>query len=75
MDDAACHPGTGWGLAGALYLVLISPVAGPYSLVQASAGQAAVKSLLYAALGDVGDPSDRRCSNGVGGSSRCATTR
>jgi peptidoglycan/LPS O-acetylase OafA/YrhL len=50
VDEAARHPGTLWGLAAALYLVLISPVAGPYSLVQASPGQAAVKSVLYAAL-------------------------
>jgi peptidoglycan/LPS O-acetylase OafA/YrhL len=50
VDAAARHPGTVWGLAAALYLVLISPVAGPYSLVQATPGQAAVKSLLYAVL-------------------------
>lgn len=50
VDAAAHHPGTVWGLAVALYLVLISPVAGPYSLVQATAGQAAVKSLLYAVV-------------------------
>ena len=39
LDAVARHPGTLWGLAGALYLVLVSPVAGPYSLVQASPGQ------------------------------------
>jgi peptidoglycan/LPS O-acetylase OafA/YrhL len=50
VDDVARHPGTLWGLAAALYLVLISPVAGPYSLVHATPGQAAVKSILYATL-------------------------
>ncbi|HSF99302.1 MAG TPA: acyltransferase [Ornithinibacter sp.] len=50
VDDVATHPGTVWGLAVALFLVLISPVAGPYSLTQASPGQAVVKSVLYAVV-------------------------
>ena len=51
MDELHRYPGTVWALAGGLYLVAVSPVAGPYSLAQASPGQAAVKNLLYAAIG------------------------
>lgn len=50
VDDLVQKPWTVWGLAIALYLVLISPIAGPYSLAQASPGEAATKSLLYGVL-------------------------
>lgn len=50
LDHVARHPGTVWGVAAGLFLVLTSPVAGPYSLIQATPGQAAVKSILYALL-------------------------
>ncbi|MGL5927860.1 MAG: acyltransferase family protein [Dermatophilaceae bacterium] len=51
LDQVAQRPGTVWGAAAAVYLVVISPVAGPYSLAQATPGQAVVKSLAYATLG------------------------
>ncbi len=51
MDELHRYPGTVWALAGGLYLVAISPVAGPYSLAQAAPGQSAIKNLLYAAIG------------------------
>jgi len=51
LDDAGSHPGSVWGLAGALYLVAASPVAGPYTLAPAAPGEAATKSLLYALIG------------------------
>ena len=51
LDLAARHPGTVWGLAVALYLVAVSPVAGPYSLVPPTPGAAASKSIIYALLG------------------------
>ena len=51
LDEIHRHPGTVWALAGGVYLVAISPVAGPYSLVPPAPGEAVVKSLLYAGLG------------------------
>ncbi len=51
MDRLLSSPGTLWATAGALYLVCISPVAGPYRLVEYSPGEAAVKNALYAILG------------------------
>lgn len=50
VDELAAHPSTVWGLALALYLIIASPIAGPYSLEPPTGGQAAVKSLLYAAF-------------------------
>ncbi|MEO7422607.1 MAG: acyltransferase [Ornithinibacter sp.] len=47
IDDLVPQPWSLWGLALALYLVLVSPIAGPYSLAQATTGEAAVKSFLY----------------------------
>lgn len=51
LDEAGGHAGSLWGLAAALYLVAVSPVAGPYSLAPAAPGEAATKSLLYALIG------------------------
>ncbi|MEO5982718.1 MAG: acyltransferase [Pedococcus sp.] len=51
IDTLAEHPGTAWAVAAALYLVLASPVAGPYDLLPPTAGQAAVKNLLYGLFG------------------------
>ena len=51
LDEARRSPGSVWGLAAALYLVAISPVAGPYSLAPPAPGQAATKSILYALIG------------------------
>ncbi|CCH69163.1 Acyltransferase 3 [Phycicoccus elongatus Lp2] len=45
------HRRTVWALAGAVYLVATSVVAGPYSLKAPTPGEAATKSLLYAAFG------------------------
>lgn len=50
LDELAASPSTVWATAGALYLVAISPVAGPYRLVAATPGEAATKNLLYAVL-------------------------
>jgi peptidoglycan/LPS O-acetylase OafA/YrhL len=51
LDTLAEHPGTSWAVAAALYLVLVSPIAGPYDLSPPTAGQAAVKNLLYGLFG------------------------
>lgn len=51
VDTLADHPGTAWAVAAALYLVLSSPVAGPYDLSPPTAGQAALKNLLYGLFG------------------------
>jgi len=51
LDLAARHPGTVWSLAGALYLLIVSPIAGPYALAPPTSGQAAVKSFVYGLLG------------------------
>lgn len=51
LDDLVNHPWTVWATAGALYLVLISPVAGPYDLSPATPGEAATKNLLYGVFG------------------------
>ena len=51
LDTLAEHPGTAWAVAAALYLVLASPVAGPYGLLPPTAGEAAVKNLLYGLFG------------------------
>lgn len=51
LDDLADHPWTVWALAGGLYLVLISPIAGPYDLSPATPGQVATKNLLYGVFG------------------------
>ena len=51
LDDLAPRSWTVWALAAALYLILVSPVAGPYDLSPAAPGQAAIKNLFYGALG------------------------
>lgn len=51
LDDVASHPWTSWGLAAGVYLVLATPVAGPYSLVPAEPWQAVIKSLGYGLFG------------------------
>ncbi|MFC8500725.1 acyltransferase family protein [Pedococcus sp. NPDC057267] len=51
LDDLAPRSWTVWGVAVGLYLVLVSPVAGPYDLSPATPGQAATKNLLYGILG------------------------
>jgi peptidoglycan/LPS O-acetylase OafA/YrhL len=51
LDDLAPRPWTVWAVAAGLYLVLVSPVAGPYDLSPATPGQAATKNLLYGILG------------------------
>ena len=51
VDTLAEHPGTAWAVAAALYLVLASPVAGPYGLLPPTAGEAALKNLLYGLFG------------------------
>lgn len=48
LDALVARPGTLWGMALALFLVLTSPVAGPYSLTLATPFEAAVKSIGYA---------------------------
>lgn len=47
VDELLQHPWSVWGLALGLYLVLVSPVAGPYSLAQATPAEAATKSFAY----------------------------
>jgi peptidoglycan/LPS O-acetylase OafA/YrhL len=51
LDDLTAHPFTVWGLALGLYLVVMSPVAGPYDLSPATPGQAATKNLIYGMFG------------------------
>jgi peptidoglycan/LPS O-acetylase OafA/YrhL len=51
LDDLARHPWTVWSLAAGLYLVIISPLGGPYDLSPPTPGQAATKNVAYAALG------------------------
>jgi peptidoglycan/LPS O-acetylase OafA/YrhL len=51
LDTLGEHPGTCWGIAAALYLVLTSPLAGPYDLSPPTVGQAVVKNLLYGFFG------------------------
>lgn len=48
LDELADHPLTTWSLAGALFLLLTTPVAGPYDLSTAGAGAVVVKNLGYA---------------------------
>jgi peptidoglycan/LPS O-acetylase OafA/YrhL len=51
LDDLARHPGTVWALAAGLYLVIISPLGGPYDLSPPTPGQAATKNVVYAVFG------------------------
>ncbi len=48
VDTLVAQPGTLWALAAAVFLVLASPVAGPYSLALTTPFAAAVKSIGYA---------------------------
>ncbi|HMM94506.1 acyltransferase [Phycicoccus sp.] len=48
LDLLAGSPSTAWALAATLFLVLASPVAGPYSLAPPTPFEAGSKSLLYA---------------------------
>lgn len=47
LDLLARHAPTTWALAAALFLVLASPLAGPYSLTAPTPFEAATKNLLY----------------------------
>lgn len=51
LDVLAEAPGTCWALAGAVYLLMTTRVAGPYGLEPATTLEAAVKNLGYAAIG------------------------
>jgi peptidoglycan/LPS O-acetylase OafA/YrhL len=46
-DVLTDHPWTCWGLAGGLYLLLSTPIAGPYSLLSPEPWEAVVKSIGY----------------------------
>ncbi|ADB32161.1 acyltransferase 3 [Kribbella flavida DSM 17836] len=50
LDTLAKIPGTIWAIAAVLLLIAASPIAGPYSLIPPSAGQAFVKNLLYTGI-------------------------
>ena len=49
--DLGSSPGTCWALAGALFWIATSTVAGPVGLYEPTAGQAVVKNLLYLGIG------------------------
>jgi len=51
LPNLITHRGTVWGLAVALYFVAMSLLAGPYSLLPPTPGEAMTKSLLYSAFG------------------------
>lgn len=51
IDAVLEHPGTVWALALACYGIVTSTLAGPYDLLEPTAGQAAIKNLLYAVVG------------------------
>ena len=50
LGRLADNPGTVWAGAAAVFALATSPLAGPYDLTPASAGQAATKNLLYVVL-------------------------
>jgi peptidoglycan/LPS O-acetylase OafA/YrhL len=47
LDTLTKIPGTVWGVGITLFLIVSSPIAGPYNLNPPSTGQAFMKSLLY----------------------------
>lgn len=51
LDDLGQAPGTVWAMAAALYLLLSTPVAGPYGLTSATTLEAVVKNVGYTLLG------------------------
>lgn len=51
LDTLASRPGTVWGLALAVYLLVTSPLAGPYDLTAPTPGAAVFKNLAYALFG------------------------
>ena len=50
LGQLATHPGTVWAGALAVLALATSPLAGPYDLLPASAGEAATKNVLYVVL-------------------------
>lgn len=46
----ANQPGVSWLIAGSLYLIAATPIAGPVMLVQPTGSEAVVKNLLYAVI-------------------------
>jgi peptidoglycan/LPS O-acetylase OafA/YrhL len=50
IDTLAGHPGTVWALAGALFVVSSTQLAGPVGLSEPLPGQAATKNVLYALI-------------------------
>jgi peptidoglycan/LPS O-acetylase OafA/YrhL len=51
VDDAVAAPGAVWACAAGLFVVSSTPLAGPLDFTEPTPGQAAVKNLLYAAVG------------------------
>lgn len=51
LSELAEHPGTAWSLAGALFVLSASRIAGPLDLSEPSALEAASKNLLYLLIG------------------------
>ena len=51
LDELVTHPWTCWCLALALFLLVSTPVAGPFDLSATTAGAAGVKSFSYAVMG------------------------
>jgi peptidoglycan/LPS O-acetylase OafA/YrhL len=51
LDQLGAAPGTAWAAAGALYLLLATPIAGPFGLSESTVLQAVVKNVGYGVLG------------------------
>lgn len=51
LDVLAKHPGTAWAIAGALFVLSASRIAGPLDLSEPTALEAAAKNLLYLLIG------------------------
>lgn len=45
------RPGTMWAIAGALFVLVSTPLAGPLDLVEPTPGQSAIKNLTYGLIG------------------------
>lgn len=53
LRDLADSPGTCWALAGAVFVLVMTPLAGPWDYTPATAWQAVFKELLYAAFAGI----------------------
>jgi peptidoglycan/LPS O-acetylase OafA/YrhL len=76
LAKLAANPGTVWAGALAVFALATSPLAGPYDLSPATAGQAATKNLLYAlvavlivfpAVASTGESTEPRAVRALGG--------